>query len=116
MGSQFKKTIVSENVRESLHTWRRRVKEKHRHDSTFALLPATSSTMSLDSMVDDDYDEIVPISSPDDFFEESQSQVLEVSTHDENAQLVPGRDDDNDCDEIDISCDSERFEPVILKS
>nr|KAJ0218564.1 hypothetical protein LSAT_V11C300129680 [Lactuca sativa] len=111
MGSQFKKTIVSENVRESLHTWRRRVKEKHRHDSTFALLPATSSTMSLDSMVDDDYDEIVPISSPDDFFEESQSQVLEVSTHDENAQLVPGRDDDNDCDEIDISCDSERFEP-----
>ncbi|KAI3502830.1 hypothetical protein L1887_31173 [Cichorium endivia] len=113
MGSRFKKTIVSENVRESLHMWRRRVKAKHRHDSTFNLLPLTSSTMSLDSMVDDDYDEIVPISSPDAFMiHESQSQDLEVSTHDENVQLVRDRPDDDDCDETDISCDSERFEPV----
>ncbi|KVI02903.1 Mlo-related protein [Cynara cardunculus var. scolymus] len=89
MGSRFKKTIVSENVRESLHTWRRRVKAKHQHDSTFTLLPTTSSTMSLDSMVDDDQDEIVPFSSPHAITEETSGRVLEVSTPDEKGRFVP---------------------------
>ncbi|KAI3665365.1 hypothetical protein L6452_43989 [Arctium lappa] len=89
MGSRFKKTIVSENVRESLHTWRRRVKAKHQHDSDFTLLPTTSSTMSLDSMVDDDQDEIVPFSSPHAFTEETSSRVLEVPTNDEKGHFVP---------------------------
>lgn len=109
MGSRYKKTIMSENVRESLHTWQRRVKAKHRHD---LLLPATSSTMSLDSMVDndnddDDDDEIVTISSPHAFINESQSQTLEVSAHDENVYSVPVVHDDNDCDDEEILCDSE---------
>nr|XP_043606463.1 MLO-like protein 4 [Erigeron canadensis] len=105
MGSRYKKTIVPEKIRDSLHTWRRRVKAKHRHNSTFTLLPATSSTMSLDSIVyddDDDHDEIEPVLSPRVFMEERQTQDLEVSTH--------GKED---CDETSISCDSERSEPVI---
>ncbi|XP_071703218.1 MLO-like protein 4 [Rutidosis leptorrhynchoides] len=110
MGSRFKKTIVSENVRESLHTWRRRVKAKHGHNRDFSLLPMTSSTMSLDSLVDhDDHDEIVPISSPHAFMKNSQSRVHEVSTcHDDDD------DDDDDCEETDVSCDSEKFEPEII--
>ncbi|KAK9065006.1 hypothetical protein SSX86_016389 [Deinandra increscens subsp. villosa] len=99
MGSQFKKTIVSENIRESLHTWRRRIKAKHKHDLTFTLLPETSSTMSLDSMIDDNHDEVAPISTLYTFMERSQSEVFAFSTHDEEVYLDPVRDDNDDCDE-----------------
>ncbi|PWA71519.1 mlo-related protein [Artemisia annua] len=126
MGSRFKKTIVSENVRESLHTWRRRVKAKHRHDHTFTHLPATSSTMSLESMVDNDYhdeddydhaeegdnhdhDEIVPMSSPHSSLEESESQDLEVLKLEEKVHLVPVRHDEDGSDEKDISSSSHRL-------
>ncbi|KAI7737638.1 hypothetical protein M8C21_001549 [Ambrosia artemisiifolia] len=112
MGSRFKKTIVSENVRESLHTWRRRVKAKHKHDPPFTLLPTTSSNMSLDSMVDDDHD--VPIACVHNFLDKSESSAdLEVSTHDENVDLDPAtreNDDCDDCDEIYSSSESQRFE------
>jgi len=40
MGSRFKKTVVSENVRKSLSKWQRRVKERQSYSS--ALLTATS--------------------------------------------------------------------------
>ncbi|XP_076957485.1 MLO-like protein 4 [Bidens hawaiensis] len=111
MGSRFKKTIVSENIRESLHTWRRRVKAKHKHDSTFTLLPTTSSTMSLDSMVDDDHDEAIsPLHA---FLDKSQSsKALEVPTDDDSIYLDPVRHENEDCDEIYSSSESQRFEPV----
>ncbi|XVE87448.1 hypothetical protein DITRI_Ditri18aG0118300 [Diplodiscus trichospermus] len=50
MGSRFKKTVVSENVRESLSKWKRRVKEKQ--GSSVALLGDSNSNTnsSLDSM------------------------------------------------------------------
>ncbi|KOM28077.1 hypothetical protein LR48_Vigan499s002100 [Vigna angularis] len=41
MGSRFKKTVVSENVRKSLSKWQRRVKERQSYSS--ALLTATSA-------------------------------------------------------------------------
>ncbi|KAK1423561.1 hypothetical protein QVD17_18865 [Tagetes erecta] len=105
MGSQFKKTIVSENIRESLHTWRRRVKAKHKHDPTFTLLPTTSSTMSLESMVDDVRDEVEMIS--------SQSEVVESSKYDEEVYLDEVMDDNDDCGEKNISShDSQPFEPI----
>ncbi|MFS8016611.1 hypothetical protein Hanom_Chr15g01370621 [Helianthus anomalus] len=111
MGSRFKKTIVSENIRESLHTWRRRVKAKHKHDPPFTLLPTTSSNMSLDSMVDDDHDE--PIARVHTFLDKSKSNAdIEVSTHDENIYLDPVRHENEDCDEIYSSSESQRFEPV----
>ncbi|KAL5204836.1 hypothetical protein ABZP36_009707 [Zizania latifolia] len=36
MGSKFKKSLVSESVRESLHSWCKRVKDKSRHNPLFA--------------------------------------------------------------------------------
>ncbi|KAL3038817.1 hypothetical protein AAZX31_01G152700 [Glycine max] len=48
MGSRFKKTVVSENVRKSLSKWQRRVKD--RQSSTCALLTTTSPT-SLSSLM-----------------------------------------------------------------
>ncbi|CAJ1930423.1 unnamed protein product [Sphenostylis stenocarpa] len=42
MGSRFKKTVVSENVRKSLSKWQRRVKEKQ--SSSYAVLAAASPT------------------------------------------------------------------------
>ncbi|OWM66452.1 hypothetical protein CDL15_Pgr013669 [Punica granatum] len=52
MGSRFKKTVISENVRRSLHGWQRRAKAKQ-HGSSTPLLGAMS-VASLDSLVDDD--------------------------------------------------------------
>ncbi|KAK3005177.1 hypothetical protein RJ639_016345 [Escallonia herrerae] len=51
MGSKFKKSIISEDVRRSLHGWRRRVKT--RHGGKTLMLPTAISTASLDSMVDE---------------------------------------------------------------
>ncbi|WRX11154.1 Mlo-related protein - like 2 [Theobroma cacao] len=47
MGSRFKKTVVSENVRVSLSKWKKRVKEKH--GSSASLLKESHSTSSLNS-------------------------------------------------------------------
>ncbi|CAL5188161.1 unnamed protein product [Lathyrus oleraceus] len=48
MGSRFKKTVISENVRKSLSKWQRRVKEKQ--SSSYEILN-TSTTTSLESLV-----------------------------------------------------------------
>ena len=47
MGSRLKKAVVSENVRESLSKWKRRVKEKQ---GSSVALRESQSTSSLDSM------------------------------------------------------------------
>ncbi|KAG9129914.1 hypothetical protein Leryth_006997 [Lithospermum erythrorhizon] len=52
MGSKFKKSIMSENVRKSLHGWRNKVKTK-RGDIPYSNMPTSISTTSLDSMVDE---------------------------------------------------------------
>nr|AFK45518.1 unknown [Lotus japonicus] len=50
MGSRFKKSVISENVRKSLSKWQRRVKDKQ--CSSYSLLTVTTSTTSLESMLD----------------------------------------------------------------
>ncbi|XP_034889711.1 MLO-like protein 4 isoform X3 [Populus alba] len=51
MGAKFKKTVVSENVRKSLHGWQRRVKAKQ-SSSTSNLLALPSTTSLGSSMTD----------------------------------------------------------------
>ncbi|PON53457.1 Mlo-related protein [Parasponia andersonii] len=50
MGSRFKKTVLSDNVRKSLHGWQRRVKAKHASHATTPLLSA-GRISSSDSVV-----------------------------------------------------------------
>ncbi|KAJ4833054.1 MLO-like protein 4 [Turnera subulata] len=56
MGSRCKKALVAESVRESLHSWCKRVKERSKRDSTLSV--ATRSVCSLDTMTIDERDEI----------------------------------------------------------
>ncbi|XP_039133524.1 LOW QUALITY PROTEIN: MLO-like protein 4 [Dioscorea cayenensis subsp. rotundata] len=55
MGSKFKKSLLAENIRESLHSWCRRVKEKSRRgdpaDRSLARLETARSTCSLGSTI-----------------------------------------------------------------
>ncbi|CAL9763449.1 unnamed protein product [Musa acuminata subsp. burmannicoides] len=54
MGSKFKKSLIAESVRESLHSWCRRVKEKSKRDPVLSRLgTTTTSTCSLESTVDE---------------------------------------------------------------
>lgn len=77
MGSRFKKTVVSENVRKSLHGWQRRVKARH-NGASFALLtaPSTSSLSSLDPL--DEVERIDNVASTSK--EGSYSMVVDTST------------------------------------
>ncbi|KAL4362462.1 hypothetical protein GQ457_04G002290 [Hibiscus cannabinus] len=52
MGSRFKKALVAESVRESLHSWCKRVKAKSKRDSLHS--HTTRSVCSLESIADDD--------------------------------------------------------------
>ncbi|CAK7357063.1 unnamed protein product [Dovyalis caffra] len=56
MGSRCKKALVAESVRESLHSWCKRVKERSKRDSA-TLSVATRSVCSLDTTIDE-HDEI----------------------------------------------------------
>lgn len=56
MGSKCKKTVIAESVRESLHSWCKRVRERSKHSLT------TRSTCSLESIIDD-RDEIITVGS-----------------------------------------------------
>lgn len=58
MGSHCKKALVAESVRESLHSWCKRVKQKSKHDSS---LHAARSVCSLESAIDE-RDEITVVS------------------------------------------------------
>ncbi|XP_020532158.1 MLO-like protein 4 isoform X2 [Amborella trichopoda] len=59
MGSRFKKALIAESVRQSLHGWCKRVKERSRHDLQSQL---TRSTCSLESIVDG-REEIITVAS-----------------------------------------------------
>lgn len=56
MGSRYKKTIVSENVRTSLHGWRHKVKT--RLECSVVSPETLLATTSLDSMAEDEVDQI----------------------------------------------------------
>lgn len=57
MGSRCKKALVAESVRESLHSWCKRVKERSKRDSLHS--HATRSVCSLDTTITiDERDEI----------------------------------------------------------
>ncbi|KAF6152206.1 hypothetical protein GIB67_039394 [Kingdonia uniflora] len=61
MGSRCKKALIAESVRDSLHNWCKRVKErKIKHDSLYSHPGTARSTCSLESIVDDT-DEIITI-------------------------------------------------------
>ncbi|XP_073013422.1 MLO-like protein 4 [Typha latifolia] len=51
MGSRFKKSLVSESVRESLHSWCRRVKEKSKRGPLLSRTGTVTSICSLDSTI-----------------------------------------------------------------
>ncbi|KAL5562848.1 hypothetical protein UlMin_032595 [Ulmus minor] len=79
MGSRFKKALVTESVRESLHSWCKRVKERSKRDSVHSV--ATRSVCSLESTIDE-RDEITiasaTLSRSSSF--ESQNQITVTST------------------------------------
>ncbi|XP_065869894.1 MLO-like protein 4 isoform X2 [Euphorbia lathyris] len=56
MGSRWKKALVSESVRESLHGWCKRVKERSKRESVHSM--ATRSVCSLDTTFEEEGDEI----------------------------------------------------------
>ncbi|KAG2556245.1 hypothetical protein PVAP13_8NG072000 [Panicum virgatum] len=58
MGSKFKKALVSESVRESLHSWCKRVKDRNRHSSLFSRNGTVTarSVCSLDTTYETDYE------------------------------------------------------------
>lgn len=59
MGSRCKKALVTESVRESLHSWCKRVKHKSKHDSLHS--HTARSVCSLESTIDE-RDEITVLS------------------------------------------------------
>ncbi|XP_062181919.1 MLO-like protein 4 [Phragmites australis] len=58
MGSKFKKSLVSENVRESLHSWCKRVKDRSRHNPLFSRngTVTSRSVCSLDTTYETDHE------------------------------------------------------------
>ncbi|GMP39299.1 hypothetical protein CsSME_00010187 [Camellia sinensis var. sinensis] len=60
MGSKCKKAVIAESVRESLHTWCKRVRARSKRDALHSL--ATRSTCSLESIIDE-RDEIITVGS-----------------------------------------------------
>uniref|UniRef100_A0A1D1XTS1 MLO-like protein n=2 Tax=Anthurium amnicola TaxID=1678845 RepID=A0A1D1XTS1_9ARAE len=53
MGSKFKKSLIAESVRSSLHRWCKQVKERSKHDLLHSNLGTTRSTCSLESITDE---------------------------------------------------------------
>ncbi|KAK8951295.1 MLO-like protein 4 [Platanthera zijinensis] len=53
MGSKYKRSLLAESVRESLHSWCKRVKEKTRHGPYLSRNGTVTSTCSLGSTVDE---------------------------------------------------------------
>ncbi|XP_057499904.1 MLO-like protein 4 [Actinidia eriantha] len=93
MGSRFKKSIVSENVRKSLHGWQRKVKARH-GGPPFTHLTATTSTTSLDSVLDEiEIVDAVPSTSGEgssSICEDTsmvQNQIHEISPSDEKLKV-----------------------------
>ncbi|CAI0375334.1 unnamed protein product [Linum tenue] len=61
MGSNCRKALVAESVRESLHSWCKRVKERSKRDAAMSI--ATRSVCSLDTATIDEGDEGITVAS-----------------------------------------------------
>lgn len=86
MGSKYKKSIVSENVRKSLHGWIHKARTQHGNDHegqlAYVSLVAAASTASLESLLDDDNGEIA-IANDDSIIESSTLDSAPIITPDE---------------------------------
>uniref|UniRef100_A0A3Q7FU55 MLO-like protein n=1 Tax=Solanum lycopersicum TaxID=4081 RepID=A0A3Q7FU55_SOLLC len=96
MGSRYKKTIVSENVRTSLHGWRHKVKT--RLEGSVVSPETLLATTSLDSMAEDEVDQIHSVAT-------ISTEVFDESTV-ESEQRVPIEqsctNEISECDELHI--------------
>lgn len=74
MGSKFKKALIAENVRESLHGWIKRVKDKPKHAYHHTNLISARSNTFLESMANEieEIDDVPTSSMP---IEENMSSV-----------------------------------------
>lgn len=107
MGSRFKKTVVSDNVRKSLSGWQRRVKARHAasYNSTTPLL--TSATTSSDSVVTES------VHNSDDF----ASTSTEGSSSGAHNKNFPHEKDEGQTNEISSQGDTEKLQlPSIYDS
>ncbi|KAG1369915.1 putative MLO-like protein 4 [Cocos nucifera] len=62
IGSKFQKSLLAESVRESLHSWCRRVKVKSKRELMLSRLGTATSTCSLESTIDET-DETITVGS-----------------------------------------------------
>lgn len=89
MGSHCKKAIIAESVRDSLHSWCKRVKARSKATNSIT----TRSTCSLESIIDEG-DEIITIGSPtlspcSSFHDDDQECDLESSRMQEGPSESP---------------------------
>ncbi|KAA0052955.1 hypothetical protein IC582_015108 [Cucumis melo] len=103
MGSKVKKSLVSENVRNSLHQWKRRVKARPSSSSTVTVLGATSLSSSVCTRDDDG--EVIDDFTPN--CSEGSTSTAAQYTH--FSQLIqPSSSDDTDV-EISVSSSTPRI-------
>ncbi|RWR94890.1 MLO-like protein 4 isoform X2 [Cinnamomum micranthum f. kanehirae] len=91
MGSRFKKALLAESVRESLHSWCKRVKEKSKLDSSLSQLGNTQSIRSLESTIDE-RDEIITVVSDTLSRSPSTDTHNPVSLEDANVDCIEQRE------------------------
>uniref|UniRef100_A0A0E0R4Z6 MLO-like protein n=1 Tax=Oryza rufipogon TaxID=4529 RepID=A0A0E0R4Z6_ORYRU len=82
MGSKFKKSLVSESVRESLHSWCKRVKDKNRHNL------ASRSVCSLDTTYEETDHETATVG--------TLSRTVSATSLDEELTVATVEDNDDD--------------------
>jgi mlo protein len=89
MGSKFKKSLVSENVRESLHSWCKRVKDRNRHSQLFSLngTVTSRSVCSLDTTYETDHETITVCTLSRTASASSLEDQLTVATVDEPSSM-----------------------------
>ncbi|WCJ18378.1 Seven transmembrane MLO family protein [Euphorbia peplus] len=82
MGSRWKKALVSESVRESLHGWCKRVKERSKRESVHSV--ATRSVCSLDTTFEEDEGDEITVASATISRSSSLASFNGVTTHDDD--------------------------------
>lgn len=95
MGSRCKKALVAESVRESLHSWCKRVKERSRLRDSVKYSHTTRSVCSLESTVDDERDEITVASGSGTLSRSSSMASLNQVTLASNEPVLESTCDDD---------------------
>ncbi|KAJ1274812.1 hypothetical protein BS78_05G089200 [Paspalum vaginatum] len=95
MGSKFKKSLVSENVRESLHSWCKRVKDRSRHNPLFSRdgTVTSRSVCSLDTTYETDHETNTVC---------TLSRTASATSLDDDQITVDTLDDEPSCIEKDV--------------